>query len=402
MGASGAMFSNRLPPHAEINPLSRARSALEAAGVAIADLTESNPTAVGIVYPDDLLAVLSAEHAARYSPQPLGLDIAREAVASDYGRRGAHVDPRQVVLSASSSEAYSWLFKLLCDPGDAVLVPQPSYPLFEHLTRLEGVQPIPYHLHYHGRWEIDFASVTAAPASVRAVLLVSPNNPTGSYVAKQEAYRLAELCRARGWAIVADEVFADYAIDATDSRTECVMDLDVLSFTLGGASKSLGLPQIKLGWTVVGGPAAERGRALAALEVIADTFLSVSTPVQGAAPSLLARGGAVRDQIRQRVALNLAHARSLSVDYPSCTLLPVEGGWSLIVRVPAFRSEEALTLELLEREQVLVHPGYFFDFPHEAYIIVSLIPPPDQFVDAFSRTLRFVSTPSSSKSGHKR
>jgi alanine-synthesizing transaminase len=401
IATSNAMFSNRLPPHSEINPLSRARSALETAGVAIADLTESNPTGVGIVYPDDLLDVLSATHAVRYAPQPLGLDAAREAIAADYARRGAQVDLQQVVVSASSSEAYSWLFKLLCDPGDAVLVPQPSYPLFEHLTRLEAVQAIPYHLDYHGRWEIDYGSVTAAPTNVRALLLVSPNNPTGSYLTKGEAYRLTEICRARGWAIVADEVFADYAIDAINPRTECVMDLDVLSFTLGGASKSLGLPQIKLGWMVVGGPDTDRRRALAALEVIADAFLSVSTPVQGAAASLLARGGHIRDQIRQRAAGNLARARSLAVDYPSCNLLPVEGGWSLVVRVPAFRTEEALTLELLEREQVLVHPGYFFDFPHEAYIVVSLLPPPDQFVDAFFRTLRFASTPTSWLSGHK-
>jgi aspartate/methionine/tyrosine aminotransferase len=396
------MFSNRLPPHAEINPLSRARSALEAAGVAVADLTASNPTTVGITYPDGLLDALGAEHAVRYAPEPLGLATAREAVAADYARRGARVDPQQVVLSASSSEAYSWLFKLLCNPGDAVLVPQPSYPLFEHLTRLEAVQAIPYHLRYHGRWEIDFGAVTAAPPNVRALLLVSPNNPTGSYVTKEEVKRIAEICRARRWAIVADEVFADYAVDAVNPRTECVMDLDVLSFTLGGASKSLGLPQIKLGWMVVGGAEAERRRALAALEIIADAFLSVGTPVQGAASSLLARGRSIREQIRRRLAGNLACARSLSLEYPSCTLLPVEGGWSLVVRVPAFRSEEALTLELLERERVVVHPGYFFDFPHEAYIVVSLIPPPDMFADAFSRVLRFASAPGSSPPEHKR
>jgi aspartate/methionine/tyrosine aminotransferase len=395
------MLSNRLPPHEEINPLSRARAALATAGIAIVDLTESNPTAVGIAYPDGLLDALGAEGAARYAPQPLGLGVAREAVAADYARRGAQVDPGHVVLSASSSEAYSWLFKLLCDPGDAVLVPQPSYPLFEHLTRLEAVRAIPYHLRYQGRWEIDFESVIDAPGA-RALLLVSPNNPTGSFVSKEEAHRLGEICRARGWAVVADEVFADYAIDAIDPQTECVMDLDVLSFTLGGASKSLGLPQVKLGWMVVSGAAGERSRALAALEVIADAFLSVGTPVQGAARSLLARGGAIRDQIRDRVVRNLARARALAVDHPSCTLLPVEGGWSLVVRVPAFRSEEALAIELLERERVLVHPGYFFDFPHEAYIVVSLIPPPDEFDDAFSRTLRFASTPGTSPGAHKR
>ena len=385
-------FSNRLPPHAEINPLSRAIASLQAAGARIIDLTESNPTTVGLDYPAGWLDVLGAEHVLRYAPQSLGLALAREAVAADYARRGARVDPAQVVLSASSSEAYSWLFKLLCNPGEAVLVPQPSYPLFEHLTRLEAVQAIPYHLRYHGRWEIDFDSVSAAPSQVRALLLVSPNNPTGSFVSRDEARWLTETCRSRGWAIVADEVFADYPLDVTEAPTESVMNLDVLSFTLGGASKSLGLPQIKLGWTIVGGPASERARALSALEIIADAFLSVGTSVQGAAPSLLSKGAVVRDQIRRRIAENLGQARALVREHPSCSLLPVEGGWSLVARVPAFRTEEALTLELLERERVLVHPGYFFDFPHEAFIVVSLIVPPDQFADGFARALKFAAT----------
>jgi aspartate/methionine/tyrosine aminotransferase len=385
-------FSNRLPPHADINPLSRAIASLHAAGTPIIDLTESNPTAVGLDYPAGWLDVLGAEHVLRYAPQSLGLAVARDAVAADYARRGASVDPAQVVLSASSSEAYSWLFKLLCDPGDAVLVPQPSYPLFEHLTRLEAVQAVPYRLGYHGRWDIDFDSVDAAPASVKAVLVVSPNNPTGSFVTRAEAQRLAEISRARGWAIVADEVFADYPLEISEAPTESVMTLDVLSFTLGGASKSLGLPQVKLGWTVVGGPEDERARALGALEIIADAFLSVGTPVQGAAPSLLSTGAVVRDQIRRRIAENLARARRIGEEHPACSLLPVEGGWSLVVRVPALRSEEALALDLLERERVLVHPGYFFDFPHEAFIVVSLLVPPDQFADGFTRALRFAAT----------
>ncbi len=385
-------FSNRLPPHADINPLSRAVASLQTSGVRILDLTESNPTTVGLDYPAGWLDVLGAEHVLRYAPQSLGLAVAREAVAADYARRGSRVDPAQVVLSASSSEAYSWLFKLLCNPGEAVLVPQPSYPLFDHLTRLEAVEAVPYHLQYHGRWEIDFDSVSAAPAHVRAVLLVSPNNPTGSFVTGSEARRLAEISRSRGWAIVADEVFADYPLEVTEALTESVMNLDVLSFTLGGASKSLGLPQVKLGWTVVGGPVDERARALAALEIIADAFLSVGTSVQGAAPSLLSTGGIVRDQIRRRIADNLARARALAQEHPSCSLLPVEGGWSLVVRVPAFRSEETLALELLERERVLVYPGFFFDFPHEAFVVVSLIVPPDQFADGFSRALRLAAT----------
>ena len=191
---------------------------------------------------------------------------------------------------------------------------------------------------------------------------------------------------------MADEVFADYPLDVTEAPTESVMNLDVLSFTLGGASKSLGLPQIKLGWTIVGGPASERARALSALEMIADAFLSVGTSVQGAAPSLLSTGAVVRDQIRRRIAENLGQARALVRGHPSCSLLPVEGGWSLVARVPAYRTEEALTLELLERERVLVHPGYFFDFAHEAFIVVSLIVPPDQFADGFARALTFAAT----------
>jgi len=385
-------FSNRLPPHAEVNPLTRAIASLQAAGARIIDLTESNPTTVGLDYPAGWLDVLGADHVLRYAPQSLGLAVAREAVAADYARRGARVDPGQVVLSASSSEAYSWLFKLLCNPGESVLVPQPSYPLFEHLTRLEAVQAIAYHLGYHGRWEIDFDSVDTAPSHVRAILVVSPNNPTGSFVTRVEAQRLAEISRARGWAIVADEVFADYPLDVVDAPTESVLNLDVLSFTLGGASKSLGLPQIKLGWTIVGGPERERATALAALEVIADAFLSVGTPVQGAAPSLLSTGEVVRDQIRRRIVDNLARARRIAQSHPSCSVLPVEGGWSLVVRVPAIRSEETLALELLERERILIHPGYFFDFPHEAFIVVSLLVPPDQFADGFDRALRFATT----------
>jgi alanine-synthesizing transaminase len=396
------MFSKRLPSHDEINPISRALASLRAADVPIVDLTESNPTAVGLEYPEDLFESLSAERVRRYAPQPLGLLEAREAVAADYARRRARVDPGDIVLSASSSEAYSWLFKLLCNPGEAVLVPQPSYPLFEHLTRLEAVEAAPYHLDYHGRWEIDFDSVIAAPANVRAVLLVSPNNPTGSFVTREEVARLSAICRSRGWAIVADEVFADYPLDVRDPPTESVMDLDVLSFTLGGASKSVGLPQVKLGWTVVRGPSAERARALAALEIIADTFLSVGTPVQAAASALLTRGEVVRTQIRSRVAANLSHAREVGRHRPACTLLPVEGGWSLVVRVPAVRSEETIVLELLEREKVLVHPGYFFDFLHEAYIVVSLLTPEDQFRDAFARALAFASTAPSPSTTHKR
>jgi hypothetical protein len=385
-------FSRRLPPHAERNAISRALEALGASGTPIADLTEWNPTTAGIEYPADLLAGLAAPGALRYAPQPLGLPSAREAVAADCSRRGARVDPAHVVLSASSSESYAWLFKLLCDPGDAVLVPRPSYPLFEHLTRLEAVDAVPYDLHYHGRWEIDFDTLAAAPARTRALLLVSPNNPTGSYVSGREFDRLSAVCRDRNWAIVADEVFADYPLDETSPVTDLAQHAGVLAFSLGGASKSLGLPQVKLGWAVVGGPPADRDAALSALELVADTYLSVSTPVQLAAPDLLLRGGAVREQIHARVKTNLMRARTIARAHPACELLRVDGGWALVVRVPATRSEEDLVLELLRRERILVHPGFYFDFAREAFIVVSLLPRHGIFEAAFERVVKFASS----------
>jgi aspartate/methionine/tyrosine aminotransferase len=383
------MFSNRLPGHAEVNALTRAVAGLKAAGTALVDLTESNPTRVGLPYPADRLIAAATDRALCYDPQPLGLRTAREAVSADYARRGVAVDPECIVLSASTSEAYSWLFKLLCNPGESVLIPQPSYPLFEHLTRLESVRAVPYRLEYHGRWEIDFESITAAKDDVRAVLLVSPNNPTGSYVTAREADTLAAICRERGWALVSDEVFAEYALDAEEPATEIARRAKVLSFTLGGASKALGLPQMKLAWTIVDGPVKERIDALSGLELIADTFLSVNTPVQVAAPDLFRRAAPIRQAIHERVSRNLAAARDVVRAYPACEVLRVEGGWSAVVRVPATRSEDALALGLLQQEHVLVHPGFFFDFPHEAFVVVSLLPPQDVFADGFGRMLRY-------------
>jgi aspartate/methionine/tyrosine aminotransferase len=381
--------SARLPRESAPNALTRALEPLRRSGTPYVDLTESNPTRAGFSYPLDLLQGLAAQAGLLYEPDPLGLPRAREAVARDCARRGAQVDAAQVVLSASTSEMYAWLFKLLCDPGESVLVPRPSYPLFEHLTRLEGVRAESYRLEYHGRWEIDLDSVAAAPAGTRALLLVSPNNPTGSYASASEIEALTRLCRDRGWALVVDEVFADYPLDAEAPATDLAATAGVLTFSMGGASKSLGLPQVKLGWTVVGGPASERAAALDGLELIADSFLSVGTPVQAAALDLLRRGAEVRTQIHQRLRANLAAARRIVTSYPASSLLRVEGGWSIVVRVPALRTEEALILGLLAEERILVHPGYFFDFDHEAYLVISLLVPEAAFGDAFDRTLRF-------------
>jgi alanine-synthesizing transaminase len=384
------VFSRRLPPHADQNALSKARAALHAQGAPIVDLTESNPTRAAIPYPDDLLASLADPEALSYEPHPFGLPSARAAVAADQSRRGARVDPDRVVLTASTSEAYSWLFKLLCNPGEGVLVPQPSYPLFEHLTALDAVRLHPYALEYHGRWTIDIDAIASAPDDIRAVLVVSPNNPTGSYLDAEQFRQLLTVCRNRGWALIADEVFADYPLDVTNPLTDIAARDEVLSFTLGGLSKSVGLPQLKLGWCIVGGPQLERDAALSALELIADSYLSVGTPVQVALPELLARGAAIRAAIQERIQRNLATLRATVARHPACDMLRTEGGWSAVVRVPATRSEEQLALDLLHAERILVHPGYFFGFPREAHVVVSLLPSPDVFEDAIARLLTFV------------
>ena len=362
---------------------------MRSTGTPIVDLTESNPTRVAIPYPDDMLASLADSEALRYEPHPFGLPSARDAVAADQRRRGARVDPARVVLTASSSETYSWLFKLLCNPGDGVLVPQPSYPLFEHLTALDGVRLQPYALEYHGRWTIDVDGIAAAPDDIRAVLVVSPNNPTGSYLDGEQFRHLSGVCRDRRWALISDEVFADYPLDVTSPLTDIAARDEVLSFTLGGLSKSVGLPQLKLGWCIVGGPEPERSAALSALEFIADSYLSVGTPVQVALPELLDRGAAIRTAIQTRIGENLAALHAAVGRHPSCDLFRTEGGWSAVVRVPATRSEEQLSLDLLRAERILVHPGYFFGFPAGAHVVVSLLPSPDVFEDAVARLLRF-------------
>jgi len=387
------MFSSRLPSNPLPNALTRRLDELRAWGEPIIDLTESNPTRAGIEYPEDLLAGLASPAALRYAPLPLGMRSAREAVAADHARRGAGVNPDHVTLTASTSEAYGWLFKLLCNPGDRVLVPRPSYPLFEHLTRLDAVVAEPYDLDYHGRWEVNFPSLERTlDERTRAILVVSPNNPTGSYLSRTEVDRLLALCEARGLALIADEVFADYTLDAPVERTtDLALQERALAFTLGGLSKSAGLPQLKLGWIVTGGPPARRDAALGALELIADSYLSVSTPVQVAAPALLGRAHLVRGRIQARVRANLARLKGEVARHPSCELLRAEGGWNAVVRVPDLRGEEALVLDLLERERILVHPGYFFDFPRPAFIVVSLLPEPDVFAGAVARMLQAVS-----------
>jgi aspartate/methionine/tyrosine aminotransferase len=382
------MISSRLPKSFELNAVSRALDAKRRAGTPVVDLTATNPTTAGFIYPKEVLEPLAHPRALEYDPQPLGLWAARAAVAADFRRRGIAISADHVALTSSTSEAYALLFKLLCDAGDAVLVPHPSYPLFEHLTQLECVEAIPYALEYHGSWRIDIDSVRrAATSRVRAILVVSPNNPTGSFLHRDDLAELSELAASNAWAIIGDEVFADYPLDTAPAATHVLARADVLTFSLGGLSKSAGLPQLKLGWIGFGGPSAKVDETVGAYELIADTYLSVSTPVQAAAAELLSAGAAIRAQILSRVRRNLESLRSLASHHPSLDVLRVEGGWSAVVQAPQLRGEETLVLDLLEKDNVLVHPGYFFDFSREAFIVVSLLVDPATFDPSVARVI---------------
>ena len=382
------MFSSRTRWDRAQNRLSALLERRRQAGGDVVDLTVSNPTEVGLQAPDEVLALLGDARGAAYAPDPHGLASAREAVAADFARRGHAVGAERLVLCASTSEAYAWLFKLLADPGDNVLVPRPSYPLFEFLADLESISTRSYPLAYDGAWHVDLAAVEEAiRPRTRAIVVVNPNNPTGSFVSSTEAHRLQGLCARRGLALVSDEVFADFGEEPDPSRvTSFAGDGPALAFALGGLSKSCGLPQLKLGWIAVSGPPELRDEALARLEIVADTYLSVGTPVQRALPDILARLPKLQAPIAARVKRNRGALRERFVA-SSATLLAADGGWSAVLQVPATLPEEQRVLRLLERDGVLVHPGFFFDFPREAYLVVSLLPRPADFDRGTARLL---------------
>jgi aspartate/methionine/tyrosine aminotransferase len=384
------MFSRRLCWTAAENPLAALERERRSVGAGLLDLTVTNPTQVGLPYPDEALAAALSDPAiGRYDPSPLGPLAARVAVAAEYARLGAEVSPTAVALTASSSESYALLFKLLCDPGDVVLVPQPSYPLVDDLARLEGVKPRPYRLAFDGQWHIDSGSLDLQGA--RALVVVSPNNPTGSFLRRSDLARLAALAAERDLALICDEVFADYSLSpAADAvRTVAAEPLaGALAFCLGGLSKSCGLPQMKLGWiTAVGSPAVVAA-ALARLELALDTYLSVGTPVARALPRLLSLGGDIRRAIADRVSANRAGIAAALGPASPCTLLPAEGGWTAILRVPAVLSDEDWALTLLASDDVLVQPGYFFDLTGlGATLVLSLLTPPADLVEGVRRLL---------------
>ncbi len=353
----------------------------------ILDLTESNPTAAGFSYPSDaIFSALADPRSLRYEPAASGLPAARSAVAEYYSGR---VTPDRILLTASTSEAYAFVFKLLADPGDQVLVPAPSYPLFDYLAALDSVRVIQYPLVYHGTWNIDFDGLARSITSrSRAIVLVNPNNPTGSFLKKSELTPLLALCREHNLALVSDEVFADYAFEDDARLVRSLTDVDeVLTFCLSGLSKVAGLPQMKLGWIVTGGPPNDREQAFERLELIADTYLSVSAPVQWAAPALLGLRGELQRQILGRVRDNRSFLASQIGPASPWKLLATEGGWYAVLEAPRIQSEEEWALGLLATDSVLVQPGFFFDFEREAFLVISLLTPGDVFREGIRRIL---------------
>jgi aspartate/methionine/tyrosine aminotransferase len=384
-------FSLRTPEDLSENPFT---VALRARTAPYVDLTVSNPTSAGLSpSEEELRGVLSPAGSATYRPDPRGLASAREAVAGYYAARGADVPPDRIFLTASTSEAYAFLFKLLGDPGDALLVPEPSYPLFEHLVRLEALSAIPYRLRFapsENRWLTDFGTIERGlDSGARAVLSVHPNNPTGSFVYDGERRRLLALLDPARHAFVSDEVFLDFEVEGAPDPAPpaAAAAAGPLAFSLGGLSKSCALPQMKLAWIAIGGERNVAAAAAARLELIADTYLSVATPVQLALPRLLEIGARSAERIRERLRRNLAALDRALAGIPGSARLPVEGGWSAVVRIGAAAGADAAG-RLLREGAVLVQPGWFFDFAEEDVVVLSLLPPPSDFDEGIARIAR--------------
>jgi aspartate/methionine/tyrosine aminotransferase len=369
------------------NPLSLLIEEKRRAGAPVLDLTESNPTRAGISYPGSaILSALADSASLRYDPSPLGLLTAREAVANYYARSGTKVDASQILLTASTSEAYAYLFKLLTEPGDQLLAPRPSYPLFDFLAGLESVNVRQYPLRYDGVWHIDFDALEVLIGErTKAVVVVNPNNPTGSFLKLAEAERMQELAARHHLAILSDEVFSDYVFQNDSSRLPTLAgESAALTFCMSGLSKSAGLPQMKLAWITVSGP--QKKPALDRLEWIADTYLSVATPIQLALPRVLELSNGVREQIRERTATNLAFLRHETAGSPA-SVLNVEGGWYATLQVPSTLTEEQWAASLLRDCDVLVQPGFFYDFESEAFLVLSLLTESAAFAEGVRRML---------------
>ena len=385
------MFARRTEWDLASNRFSEALERVRASGAELLDLTASNPTRCGFHY--DREAILGALHSAAaldYSPDPRGLQSARKAVSAYYAARGESVGADRIILTTSTSEAYSFLFRLLCDPGDELLVPAPSYPLFEFLASLQDVKLVPYPLFYDHGWHLDLHALEQKLSSrSRAVLVVHPNNPTGSYVSDDDAKKLQALCAARSLALIADEVFLDFSLGGR--RRSFAWGGEALTFALSGISKIAGLPQMKVAWLAASGSASLVHDAFLRLELIADTYLSMNAPIQHALPALLATAAGFQTQLMQRVRENLGVLDRELARAGAVARLEVEGGWYAVLRVPVTGPDEDLAVTLLEKEHVIVHPGHFYDFTQEGYLVLSLITPPQVFSTGVGHLLRAIS-----------
>jgi alanine-synthesizing transaminase len=448
---SDRRFSERTNWTLVQNQFSVAVEELRASGAKILDLTVSNPTRVGLHYDErEILGALASPRALDYDPQAKGLLAARQAVsgyyrdrsrrgerdvasnvAGDGPRHGIDVDPERIVLTTSTSEGYSFVFRLLCNAGDELLVPKPSYPLFEFLADLQDVRLVPYPLIYDHGWQMDFPSLERVVTErTRGVVVVHPNNPTGSYVSAGEMEMLNSFCREHGLAVIADEVFLDYGLEdysgnvennsrspsassgqahhapvdrhspirrlGRDDRLEghgsFAGNQEVLTFTLSGLSKVVALPQMKVAWVVTSGPREEVAAAMGRLEVIADTYLSMNAPIQWAVPALLEQRKDIQRQLMERVHANLAELDRQLAGQKTCERLSVEGGWYAVLRVPVTRSDEELAIELVQEKAVVVHPGHFYDFPGDGYLVLSLITAAEEFKEGMGRVLAFLNS----------
>lgn len=395
------MFARRTNWKLEENEYTRALHRLRRSGEQILDLAASNPTTCGFLYDAEaILEALRDPAALVYAPDPRGLLSAREAVADYYREKapGAHFDPRNLILTTGTSEAYSFLFRLLCEPGDEVVAAHPSYPLFDFLADIQDVKLRPFRLLYDHGWQMDFQALREAiGARTRAILLVHPNNPTGHFIRAGEAAQLNDICRERGLALVVDEVFSDYALSPPAGRDlphgSFAFNSSVLTFVLSGLSKVSALPQCKLAWIAAGGPDSLVRDALARLEIIADTFLSLNASVQHALSTLLGLRASMQAQIRRRIQSNLERLDARLATQKCASRLEMEGGWYAVLRVPALQPDEALAIRLLERHLVSVHPGHFYNFSGDGFLVLSLLTPSEEFEEGIARLLECLASP---------
>lgn len=383
-----SMFAERTKWNLTTNRLSRALDAQRTSGKRLIDLAISNPTKCGFAFEEDtILQALANPAVLRYEPDPRGLHSARASVAGYYASRGTPIELSDIFLTASTSEAYSFAFRTLCNPDDEILVPSPSYPLFDFLAEIQDVRLVRYPLFYDHGWQIDFHALEKSIGPrTRALIVVHPNNPTGHFTKPAEAQSLAEICAANDMALIADEVFLDFAI-ANELAESFAANVRSLTFTISGLSKIAGLPQMKAAWLVVSGPSQIKEQALARLEIISDTYLSMNAPVQIALPAFMDHRSAFQKQLMERVRRNLAGLDRQLAAQEACSRLRVEGGWYVVVRLPATHNDQDFAVSLLETGDVYVHPGHFYDFPGNGYLVLSLITPENIFFEGLSLLL---------------